>query len=382
MTAIIKISRSINDRLGNDIKIILPKPNNIKIDIFQSKGNIIKSVEKICESVYNHNESVKNKSELVKNKSELKNRYMNNKKEKIYKMTGIMKGKFFYDESNQRYIVNPNGWWVSEKLDGIRAIWTGQELMSRNGNKIYAPEWFIKDFPQDITLDGELYIGRNRFNLTQTVVMDRHMSRVGWEKVKYYVFDVPDATNLVYEEVQILLREEIKEKTESKYLRVIEQTKIQDLDHLLEKQKELVKEGAEGTMLRQPNSKYYVGLTSSLLKFKTQMDKTNDERTGETKMVHLLDDIGIITGYKYDYNKKTDDGKNYKIQSIMVKWIDKKKYNLDPEFTVSSCITQSQKKGDYQILFPIGQKVKILYNQLFDSQKPRFPRYVGWYLEE
>ena len=42
------------------------------------------------------------------------------------------------------------GWYMSEKLDGIRAYWNGKELLSKNGNKIYAPSWFIKDFPKGL----------------------------------------------------------------------------------------------------------------------------------------------------------------------------------------------------------------------------------------
>jgi DNA ligase-1 len=39
-----------------------------------------------------------------------------------------------------------DGWLLSEKLDGVRAYWDGQQLWTKNGNPIYAPEWFIKDF--------------------------------------------------------------------------------------------------------------------------------------------------------------------------------------------------------------------------------------------
>ena len=38
-------------------------------------------------------------------------------------------------------------YWVSEKLDGVRAYWDGETLASRNGNRFNAPPWFIEDFP-------------------------------------------------------------------------------------------------------------------------------------------------------------------------------------------------------------------------------------------
>ena len=37
---------------------------------------------------------------------------------------------------------NPSGWWLSEKLDGVRAYWDGTQFLSRNGNRYVAPEWF------------------------------------------------------------------------------------------------------------------------------------------------------------------------------------------------------------------------------------------------
>jgi len=38
-------------------------------------------------------------------------------------------------------------WVMSEKLDGIRAYWDGENLLSRNGKVIHAPQWFTQDYP-------------------------------------------------------------------------------------------------------------------------------------------------------------------------------------------------------------------------------------------
>jgi DNA ligase-1 len=56
-----------------------------------------------------------------------------------------------YDES-----VNPTGWWMSEKLDGIRAYWDGKRLFSRQGKQLPVPSTFALGMP-DIPLDGELW---------------------------------------------------------------------------------------------------------------------------------------------------------------------------------------------------------------------------------
>ena len=55
---------------------------------------------------------------------------------------------------------------MSEKLDGIRAYWDGKELLSKNGNKIYAPNWFLDKLPP-FDLDGELWTKRDDFENIQ-----------------------------------------------------------------------------------------------------------------------------------------------------------------------------------------------------------------------
>src|SRR6476661_1314162 len=55
-----------------------------------------------------------------------------------------------------------SGWWMSEKLDGVRAYWDGTQFLSRQGNIYHAPDWFIEDLPT-IPLDGELWIDRKKF---------------------------------------------------------------------------------------------------------------------------------------------------------------------------------------------------------------------------
>ena len=57
-----------------------------------------------------------------------------------------------------------SGWWVSEKYDGVRAIWNGERLLSRNGKDLGAPEWFTAGLPKNIRLDGELWMGRGTFD--------------------------------------------------------------------------------------------------------------------------------------------------------------------------------------------------------------------------
>src|SRR6266700_287617 len=59
-------------------------------------------------------------------------------------------------------VTDPTGWWLSEKLDGVRAFWDGKQFLSRLGNLFHAPAWFVAGLPHE-PLDGELWLGRKKF---------------------------------------------------------------------------------------------------------------------------------------------------------------------------------------------------------------------------
>ena len=69
---------------------------------------------------------------------------------------------------------NIENWLMSEKLDGIRCIWDGQRLYSRNGKLFHPPKWFKEGFPSDIVLDGELFLNRKDFSRTSSIVMKQY----------------------------------------------------------------------------------------------------------------------------------------------------------------------------------------------------------------
>src|SRR6266404_2628895 len=83
-------------------------------------------------------------------------------------------------------------WWMSEKLDGVRAFWDGQQFLSRQGNLYHAPAWFIEGLPK-VPLDGELWIARKKFQRTVSIVRRQDKSDL-WNEVQFLVFDAPAAT--------------------------------------------------------------------------------------------------------------------------------------------------------------------------------------------
>lgn len=114
--------------------------------------------------------------------------------------------------------VDISGWFWSEKLDGMRALWDGgisrgmlkkhipwannahdfryknepvaTGLWTRLGNVIHAPDWFLDQLPRNILLDGELFshaIDRESlFGTVKTLTPG-----TGWQDVHYYLFDAP-----------------------------------------------------------------------------------------------------------------------------------------------------------------------------------------------
>ena len=53
--------------------------------------------------------------------------------------------------------MDPKGWWLSEKFDGVRVYWDGNTLFSRVGREIKVPKEWADQLPKGVALDGELW---------------------------------------------------------------------------------------------------------------------------------------------------------------------------------------------------------------------------------
>ena len=164
--------------------------------------------------------------------------------------------------------VDPTGWWMSEKLDGVRAYWDGTQFLSRQGNVFHAPAWFKAGLP-DHPLDGELWIARQKFQNTISVVK-RLDGGEAWRPVQYLVWDLPHLA-VPFEARQDAL-EEVCTASSCKHLKVVYQTRCKGKAHLKQELDQLVAVGAEGLMIRQPGSLYVATRSSTLLKVKPFKD--------------------------------------------------------------------------------------------------------------
>ena len=87
---------------------------------------------------------------------------------------------------------DPTGWLMSEKLDGVRCLWDGKKMYTRNGNSFFPPDFFIKSLPDNLALDGELWTKRGDFQKIVSIVR-RQDKNDEWKNIKYMVYDAPKA---------------------------------------------------------------------------------------------------------------------------------------------------------------------------------------------
>jgi len=160
------------------------------------------------------------------------------------------------------------GWWMSEKLDGVRGYWTGQKLISRSGNPFHAPEWFTINFPAT-PLDGELWLGRQQFSELVSIVR-RKEPGADWKKVRYLIFDAPRVEGGF--EKRLAYARFWFQQHANPYAEVLQQQVCENEAHLRKKLRQIESLGGEGIMLRKPNSPYEVGRSYNLLKVKTYED--------------------------------------------------------------------------------------------------------------
>ena len=159
-----------------------------------------------------------------------------------------------------------SGWAMSEKLDGVRAYWDGQQLISRAGYPFSPPAGFLADYPP-WPLDGELYSGRGQFEAISAAV---RTAGSDWRGINLHVFDVPQASGDLYQRLATL--EDWLRAHPQARIRIIAQTPVQNREDITSALHAIEGQGGEGLMLREPNQPYRGGRSPYLLKVKSTPD--------------------------------------------------------------------------------------------------------------
>ena len=196
-------------------------------------------------------------------------------------------------------------YWVSEKLDGVRAYWDGAALYSRQGNRFHVPAWFVKEFPQT-PLDGELWMGRGTFETLSGIVRRKKPNDKDWRNIRFMVFDLlADSADF---EGRLRRLKKIFSAIQSPQIGLVEQFRVADSAELKSALQRIVSQGGEGLMLRKANSRHRAGRSDDLLKLKLHED-------AEAVVVAHLPGKGKYKGMLGSLLVEMPDGKRFKLGS-------------------------------------------------------------------
>jgi DNA ligase-1 len=165
---------------------------------------------------------------------------------------------------------SPQGFSVSEKFDGVRAVWDGQVLRFRSGRMIAAPAWFLSALPR-VALDGELWMGRGAFDRLSGVVRQVEPDDESWRAVKYLVFDAPGHAAPFAQRVAFV--QSTLAQAQQHWLMPVAQREVNDARALQALLRETVRQGGEGLMLHSSDALWQPGRTDALFKFKPEQDE-------------------------------------------------------------------------------------------------------------
>lgn len=158
-----------------------------------------------------------------------------------------------------------SGWLMSEKLDGWRAFWNGEDFVTREGNILDAPAWF-KDGMPAMMLDGEIFAGRGNFNTIQGRMRDR------WIGLHFFVFDAPEVAAPFRARLKFLQTLSLPS-----HASLVKHEPCRDTPHLIEFANAVCDAGGEGSVVRNPRSLYVQGRTDTVLRWVPQ-DPTINRR--------------------------------------------------------------------------------------------------------
>jgi DNA ligase-1 len=232
------------------------------------------------------------------------------------------------------------GWWMSEKLDGLRAYWDGKQFLSRQGNLFHAPDWFVAGLPS-VPLDGELWIDRKKFQRTVSIVRRQDKNDL-WKEVRYVVFDAPAAGGGF--ESRLAFVEKALAKKMAPYAAPHGHEVCKGADHLKAELARVEALGGEGLMLRKPKSEYVAGRSTTLLKVKSFLD-------AEATVVKHLAGAGKHKG---------------RLGALFVRLTD------GTEFSVGTGFSDAERTNPP----PVGAVITFRYQELSEGGVPRFPSFV------
>lgn len=210
---------------------------------------------------------------------------------------------FTIKKDDSKYSKPPKGWIMSEKFDGYRALFRYEMIddkltgvfYSRTGKRFNAPEWFLESMPpsdllKDKILDGELWAGRDNFQL-MGIVRKKIPIPEEWINIQYQVYDITNEEGGFVDRLKTLKKIveftgkswSMRLKNEDFYipegceipppLVFSNQKRINGEKMMKSFYQDIIDNGGEGIMIKHPLSSYQDGRSNYMLKYKPAFDR-------------------------------------------------------------------------------------------------------------
>jgi ATP-dependent DNA ligase len=238
---------------------------------------------------------------------------------------------------------DPTGWYLTERLGGIRCFWNGTELWSKAGNKYNPPPMFTDAFPS-IPLDGVLYCGKSSQLKCHNIVRNAGSTIQGWSKIKFMVYDAPAASYLPFEERLKILRKIFSLRKKASFIGLCNYIQCKDRDHCLSELEKIENEKGEGIILKNSKSLYTKGRSVNVLEARSRFEKQ-----------------AIIVGYERKEGETEGPIKSIRVRS-----------NDGKEFLINRGLRDDMRKDPPKV----GTVITYKYSGEVSAGKPKAPVFV------
>jgi DNA ligase-1 len=159
--------------------------------------------------------------------------------------------------------------WSAKNTTACAPSGTARPLFFRSGLQVAAPAWFVAALPK-VPLDGELWLGRGRFEALSGLVRRTQADEAGWRELRYMVFDLPSAAGGFAQRTQAL--QALARQAGPGPWRAVAQQTLPDRAALQRQLDDVIRGGGEGLVLRRADAAWAAGRQGALLKLKPQHD--------------------------------------------------------------------------------------------------------------
>lgn len=156
---------------------------------------------------------------------------------------------------DSRVVDNLNDYFVSEKFDGIRALWDGQNMFSKSGKILAIPRCFadklaILDLQKGDFVEGELWIDYGAFEAISSIARRKNPTCEDFGKVKYLIFNAHLGESSDFLANLTKIQSILDSQDSAQKIQVITQHKFATQKELSDFFNAVIAKGGEGVIVR------------------------------------------------------------------------------------------------------------------------------------